>query len=123
MLTRAQPKRTELALDVLRRCRLTRLGSPPDDVGDSGNLVDDLLALLPSHVALVKRLDDLIQRQPVHGALDATLLRKRLPVIHGDERVIDALLQHPLDTGHAGVVYPHHLDGLCQPANALGQHV
>ena len=107
----------ELGLDLLSGRRLAGLGVAAHDVGDAQHLVDLLHFVLAVLTQVADGVDHLVDRNPIDLALDAALFSKHRPVVHRDQLVLGALVEHALDALGALVVHAHDLGRTREPSN------
>src|SRR5258708_6344106 len=121
----AQPQRRELRLDLLRRRRLRWARRTADDVGDPGDLVDDLFRLVARLVELHQHGGDLLNRQPVDDLIEAALVgREGHPILDRHEHVLLVVIEDRRERGllRAGID-AHYLERALKLVDAAGQRV
>ena len=108
-----EPHRDEIGLDLLSSGCFVGIGRAADDVRHARDFVQVVFDAIPSLVEMQQRLRDIQHRQQLHRALESALFCECRPLIDGDQLILDAFRQQPLQSGRAGICHACHLDRLC----------
>ena len=123
LLRALQAQAAPLGFQFLRAKRLARLGRAPQNVGNAGQFVDDLLTHLPRFVELPQRGDGLLDGHQPERFLDVALHERAGGVRSGSHLALVQVLHGLYSRLKRSVVDAPELDGVDERPDAAREAV